>query len=1051
MSRSLPKLILPVLLFPGLAWSQEPLPLPSLVFTHLTKADGLLSLSHNHVYQDSRNFIWLSSTQGLQRYDGHHFVNVLENELLASPSPSPGVFTLIEDSAHSIIAGTSDGIFVKRDGRDRFEKVAVLLSVAGDTVKPDDVGRFVPDHQGGIWFLSHGRLCRLTADYQVKVIQDAPPGSINYCHVEADERGRLWYTQPGVGFRAFDPATMSFISEQESLLLRKLNSLSLTRFPDRLVFTETHLLFYNGWDDVLTAVSLESLEITTLSFPDPIIRTVSRHKHLSSVLPDSRGYLWVAFHEHHGIARVTPDLKSFEVLGANNNDPLALHDDIYIGLGGGTIFVDRHDRIWYEGIRGLNICAPYDQAFQYFTNRGDILSVTETPVANGICTLADGSAFVGYYGTGLVRYRDNFTRKEQYPLVVSGETVDAVWTVFSPDGRHVIAPTQHRVAIEVDVQTDQVKVLKGGVFGVRQVNCAHVVSDTLVWLGHFRKSFSRWNYRTGAFTNYDSICFPENQNGITVRSIIPEARGRLWIFEDYIGAVLFDPATDKIIQSVPLEGPSIPTPKGNAMQGGDATATHLYMATTKGLVVYDLLSGEYMHYGREDGLADNTCYAVAVDEAAQAVWISTNGGLCRLDIATGTIHDYSPITEAADNRGDVMISMMPDKTIIYSVASGFIRLNPSANQMSAAPGKVRITQLAVNERMMNYDSLSRAGTIELGPDQRHILINFSAMHLPNNPGIGYMAYLEGADENWAEVDPTGSVEYRNLSPGTYTFHVKAVSAGGQAGDEAILTFVIKPYFWTTVWFWALIALVVIGSGYLLLRSLHRRRQRQMLAESRLKQALQEAENMALRAQMNPHFIFNCLNSINLFIADNNSAAATQYLSRFAKLIRLILDNSSNELIPLSKELSALELYIGMEELRFENRFRHRISISADVNPDSVQVPPLLVQPFVENAIWHGLMLQKNDPRLEIEVERSNGSIRIRVDDNGIGRERSRSIRSESVLPRRSIGMELARNRLKHLNAQYRTNAGFTVTDKTNGNGESAGTRVEIVLPLINTV
>jgi len=214
----------------------------------------------------------------------------------------------------------------------------------------------------------------------------------------------------------------------------------------------------------------------------------------------------------------------------------------------------------------------------------------------------------------------------------------------------------------------------------------------------------------------------------------------------------------------------------------------------------------------------------------------------------------------------------------------------------------------------------------------------------------------------------------------------------------------------------------------------------------LKQKSSELEMLALRAQMNPHFIFNSLNSINLFILENNRLQASEYLSKFSKLIRLILQNSQEAYIPLEKELEALQLYMELESLRFENKFDYTISVAEDIDPTVMKVPPLIIQPFVENAIWHGLLHKKENGHLEIEAYRNGEILYYKITDNGIGRIKAAELKSKSAEKQKSMGMRITADRIALLKKQGQTS--IIISDLVLGDGNSGGTEVRIELPVI---
>ena len=215
-----------------------------------------------------------------------------------------------------------------------------------------------------------------------------------------------------------------------------------------------------------------------------------------------------------------------------------------------------------------------------------------------------------------------------------------------------------------------------------------------------------------------------------------------------------------------------------------------------------------------------------------------------------------------------------------------------------------------------------------------------------------------------------------------------------------------------------------------------------------KQKMADVEMQALRAQMNPHFIFNCLNSINRYIVKSDQATASLYLTRFAKLIRLILDNSNSKNVILANELEALKLYIEMEALRFDKKFSYRITVEDNVGAECVEVPPLIIQPYVENAIWHGLLHKESGGELNIHVSMiSEGMLQCVIEDNGVGREKARELRSKSATSRKSLGMKLTEDRLSLLNKHAELNASIDIIDLKNDHNGSLGTKVILKIPV----
>ena len=194
----------------------------------------------------------------------------------------------------------------------------------------------------------------------------------------------------------------------------------------------------------------------------------------------------------------------------------------------------------------------------------------------------------------------------------------------------------------------------------------------------------------------------------------------------------------------------------------------------------------------------------------------------------------------------------------------------------------------------------------------------------------------------------------------------------------------------------------------------------------------------LRLQMNPHFIFNSLNSVSDYIGKNETVTANYFLSKFAKMMRLVLEHSEKSVITLAEDLLVVETYIQLEGLRLKNDLRYEIIVDPGIDPEAILVPPLIVQPFVENSIWHGLSGKTDAGMISIRITREAGMIRYTVEDNGIGRS---AAAGNTSVGKRSMGLRITRDRLDVLNQTKGTTAGVEITDL------SPGTRVELSLPL----
>jgi len=216
----------------------------------------------------------------------------------------------------------------------------------------------------------------------------------------------------------------------------------------------------------------------------------------------------------------------------------------------------------------------------------------------------------------------------------------------------------------------------------------------------------------------------------------------------------------------------------------------------------------------------------------------------------------------------------------------------------------------------------------------------------------------------------------------------------------------------------------------------------------LKQKASELEMQVLRAQMSPHFIFNSLNSINRFILQNNKEQASEYLTKFSRLVRLILQNSQAALISLESELESMKLYLDLEALRFDYRFDYKITVPKELDISAIKVPPLIIQPYAENAIWHGLMHKEEKGQLGIEVSEENSFLFFKITDNGIGRKKAEELESKSATKHKSMGLRITAERIAMMQKAAENGSPVIINDLVNANNSAAGTEVIIKMPVI---
>ena len=258
-----------------------------------------------------------------------------------------------------------------------------------------------------------------------------------------------------------------------------------------------------------------------------------------------------------------------------------------------------------------------------------------------------------------------------------------------------------------------------------------------------------------------------------------------------------------------------------------------------------------------------------------------------------------------------------------------------------------------------------------------------------------------------------NVRYTRVPGGTYLFNYRVANKNFDWSDGQSVQITVKKKITEFLLFWIVVFLLILG----LLWYAYNQRMKTLKKQAKIEQAynerINELEASALRLQMNPHFIFNAINSINWFIIKNDQENASNYLAKISRLIRLSLENSKSKLIPIKNELEAITIYLQMERLRFEEQFDFEIDVDENLNPSALYIPPMIIQPFVENAIWHGLMNKLGKGKISLTIKKLGENLRCIVEDDGIGRKAAQSINKKKIIKKKIDGIGHHRRKITY--------------------------------------
>lgn len=422
------------------------------------------------------------------------------------------------------------------------------------------------------------------------------------------------------------------------------------------------------------------------------------------------------------------------------------------------------------------------------------------------------------------------------------------------------------------------------------------------------------------------------------------------------------------------------------------------------------------------------------------LWVATNNGLSRISITS-----YKPFSYSVKNfrSGDGLASS-EIREVIYAGGKIWIATVKGLTSLPEAAGNDSLPPIPLYlvSVMADADSVQNGFTAEFG---KAITFKYIGLSVNNNGKLLYRYRIQELDTAWTRTT-SREAHFPGLREGDYTFSVQVIGKEGAWSEPVSLSFTIRPPWWRTWWFRIPLALLIAFMIALPLRYREEKIRKREEEKSRIDRQLWETQLKALRAQMNPHFAFNVMNSIQRFLLENDSDSAHRYLGRFSKLLRLVLEHSERSSITLAEEITALKLYVELEMARFRNRFEFEVKIEDSLDPEEVMIPSMLIQPHVENAICHGLMHKQGKGKLSISIKGDAYTLVCTIEDDGIGRAAAALLKDQAV-KHNSMGVKITGERIRLLNTG---NGGLQtrITDLTDEAGNAAGTRVELFIPLV---
>ena len=959
-------------------------------FTHFTVKEGLSNNYIESIWEDKNSNLWIGTSGfGVIKYDGESFTNYAVKEGLSDNN----VWSIYEDKSGVLWFGTGGGVS-KYDGKN-FTHYTVKEGLSNNKVLS-----IYEDKNDNLWFGTEGGgVNRYDRKSFSRFTVKEGLSDNNVLSIYEDKIGNLWFGTGG-GVNRYDRKSFTHFTVKEGLSNNVVTSIQEDKSGNLWFGTEGGGI--NRYD--------------SNSFTHFTDKEGPGNNAVKTILKDKRGNLWFGT-DGGGVSKY------------NGNS--FTHFTVKEGVG--SILEDKKGNLWFSTGRA-GVSTYNGNRFTHFTEKEGLIGNTV------LSMLADKSGnlwFSTYEGVSEYNGKSftNFTGKE-------GLGGDNVYSMLQDKSGNIWFGTFEGGVTEYDGRNFTYFTKKEGLSNNIVLSMAE--DSGKLWFGNYGGGLSEYDGKS--FTHFTQ---KEGLSDNFVQSLLEDNSGNLWIGSSSGGVSRYDGKSfTHFTQKEGLSDNSVNSiiedKSGNLWFGTDNGLSKLEknsLATFNKTKADEAGSGLinsgtlFKTYKYEDGVS----FVGTMREAKDGtIWIAS-GGLTAFHPGEETNDTIAPNIQLTD-------------LTLYNENIGWQNLMSSfeANHQRAVKDTSIVLGNGVKVHNFHFDKVNKwhgvPENLSLAYDNNYLTFQFVGITIQSPKKVKYQYKLEGLDENWSALTNRSEATYGNLPHGKYTFKVKAMNGDGYWSKEFNYSFTIRPPWWRTWWAYTLFALAFAGIIYALFR--YRLNKIRMQHEIVLqKHKASELEMQALRAQMNPHFIFNSLNSINMFILENNKLQASEYLSKFSRLVRLILQNSQEALVPLERELEALQLYLELESLRFENKFEYKISVDDEVDTTVLKVPPLVIQPYAENAIWHGLMHKKEKGHLEIELYQHEEVLFCKITDDGVGRKKAAELKSKSALTYKSAGMHITASRIALLQQRKQNEASISINDLVLPNGKPAGTEVLIKIPL----
>lgn len=976
-------------------------------FENLREDAGLPYHLVNKIAEDSLGRLWLATYNGVYCYDGYEFYPFQHHSKDTTTISSDLCNTILVDRQQNTWVGTNGNGLCKISP---FSKEVVrydqklLLNQFGQ--KGNKIRHLVQDHYAGhIWAATNAGLFEIQALNMDSVIslQLSDTANLKTHLIEclyADQRGILWVGTKN-GLFGYNIKKRNWLKFQNSIRLIKGPISSITQSATDVIWV--------GVRDRNGLYHQSKNEQNFLPYPFVANFENSNRVHLTF---DKNDRLWVVGGKT-GVFLHDLNSQKTQFFPGKDYDQLPGNFSNYTN----NPMVDRTGNVWFCG-GGLHKYT--------YTNKPFVQYIHPISAYQATSAIYDDDDFriTSLWGRGLVIWKKK-SKQFLHFTEEQGLFSNNIYSIKKlPDGQIILAGEGgfQLLALQHD-QLGPTYPIKGTIYDTK-------IYDGKTWLAG-SKGLWEWDEVYGISQRLKTYNF---------RSLDWDQQGICWLATLDHGLVSWDRSNGKttFFQNDPSESSSIQSNRIEYLK--IAPNGIIWLATGSGLESYDPLKKKWEFY-KKDSLYTGSRVNVLALQNDSVVWVSSNSGISKLNAFTQDWTHYN-VQDGILNPYFYERCFYQNKhgQLFFGGRKGVIYFEPDKINKNEYPPKIYFQEIKVDNRILDKLGPNQP-ILKLGWQNHFFEINYRAVHLSNPKEISYQYRLLPIQKNWITTSHT-QLFYSALPSGQYTLEILADNSDEVwMSSPKRLSIFIYPPVWERLWFRIITALLLIS----ILVFIIYKREKNLNSRVAFQTKISELERAALRAQMSPHFVFNSMSGIQYFITSGKEESALKFLTKLSRLIRKVLEYADQPSIPLEEELQLLENYVKLEQMRFAQSINYQTYIDPDIYPEQIQLPPMLIQPILENAINHGLRPSSN-PLKQLCLSFSKlaeHQLKIKIEDNGIGRKAATKNKTSW---HHSKGTTIVRARLKLAGEQIKVNTKFQIIDRYQADGTPCGTTVELIVP-----